>query len=382
MSAAKMAVIASNPAPAVMPNQAKQTQAGFTSRPPMAFSLLVVPGILSSQRESRPQFARRRPYDMTSETEAQLASAVMMIRPARFRSNPLAAVSNRFMKAIDASPDEEQAVAEREFDGIANALREAGVRVVEVADTAEPDTPDAVFPNNWMSTHADGSLVLYPMQVANRRPERRPEIIEQLTGEEGFRVSEIIDLSPHEDDGHYLEGTGSLVLDRVNRIAYACLSARTSLDVLGEFSQRLDYDVVAFEATDREGVPIYHTNVMMSVGEEIAVICDEAIADDAQREAVLRSLSSTGHEIVSISFDQVLAMAGNMLELESDTGDHIMAMSGQAHRALSADQIAAIERHTTIVSSPIDNIENSAGGSVRCMLAEIHLPVQDAHEMS
>ena len=306
----------------------------------------------------------------------------MMIRPARFRSNPLAAVSNRFMKAIDASPDEEQAVAEREFDGIAKALREAGVRVVEVADTAEPDTPDAVFPNNWMSTHADGSLVLYPMQVANRRPERRPEIIEQLTGEEGFRVSEIIDLSPHEDDGHYLEGTGSLVLDRVNRIAYACLSARTSLDVLGEFSQRLDYDVVAFEATDREGVPIYHTNVMMSVGEEIAVICDEAIADDAQREAVLRSLSSTGHEIVSISFDQVLAMAGNMLELESDTGDHIMAMSGQAHRALSADQIAAIERHTTIVSSPIDNIENSAGGSVRCMLAEIHLPVQDAHEMS
>lgn len=306
----------------------------------------------------------------------------MMVRPARFHSNPLAAESNSFMKAVDVSPDEEQLRAEQEFDGIANALREAGVRVVEVKDTEEPETPDAIFPNNWMSTHADGRLVLYPMQVANRRPERRPDIIDRLSGEEGFRVTEVIDLSTHESDSQYLEGTGSLVLDRINRIAYACLSPRTSLEVLGEFSQRLDYDVVAFEAADRDGVPIYHTNVMMSVGEGIAIICDESITDESQRQAVVRSLEATGHEVVSISFEQVLSMAGNMLELVSDSGERIMAMSGQAHQALTPDQVAAIERHARIVSSPINSIENSAGGSVRCMLAEIHLPVQDAHEMS
>jgi len=305
-----------------------------------------------------------------------------MVRPVRFHSNPLAARSNNFMNPPEATPEEEQAKAAREFDGIANALREAGIRVIEIADTPEPETPDAVFPNNWMSTHADGRVVLYPMQVANRRPERRRDIIESLDSDYGYRVGDVLDLSAHESNGHYLESTGSLVLDRVNRIAYACLSARTHLEVLGEFSQRLDYDVVAFEAFDREGVPIYHTNVMMSVGEDIAILCADAIVREEQRDAVLRSLESTGHEVILITHEQVLSMAGNMLELLSSTGERIMAMSAQAHRALTPDQVAAIERHAKIVSAPIDSIENSAGGSVRCMLAEIHLPMRDAHETS
>lgn len=319
---------------------------------------------------------------MTSEPESQLASTVLMVRPVRFHSNPLAAISNNFMTPPEVTRAEEQASAAREFDGVVSALRDAGVRVIEVNDTAEPETPDAIFPNNWMTTHADGTVALYPMQVPNRRPERRSDIIDLLADEYGYRVGEVIDLSPHETNGHYLEGTGSVVLDRVNRIAYACLSARTHLEVLGEFSQRLDYDVVAFEALDREGVPIYHTNVMMNVGEDFAVICDETIVREEQRDAVLRSLRETGHEIISLEFEQLLSMAGNMLEIVSTEGERILAMSEQARRSLTAEQIRAIERHATIVSAPIDNIENSAGGSVRCMLAEIHLPLQDAHELN
>jgi hypothetical protein len=303
-----------------------------------------------------------------------------MVRPVRFHSNPLAAVSNNFMTEPDVSRDEEQAIAVDEFDGLVKVLKDAGVRVIEVEDTPEPETPDAIFPNNWMTTHSDGTVVVYPMQVPNRRPERRMDIIEMLAEDFGYRVTRVIDLSPHEEDGHYLEGTGSLVLDRVNRVAYACLSARTHLEVLGDFSQRLDYDVVAFEAVDREGVPIYHTNVMMNVGEDFAVICDASIVREEQRASVLRSLEESGHEIISINFEQMLSMAGNMLELVSTTGERLIAMSEQARRSLSPEQTAAIESHARIVSAPIDNIENSAGGSVRCMLAEIHLPVQDAHE--
>ncbi|MDH4256591.1 MAG: arginine deiminase-related protein, partial [Gammaproteobacteria bacterium] len=178
----------------------------------------------------------------------------------------------------------------------------------------------------------------------------------------------------HEARGHYLEGTGSLVLDRSHRVAYACLSSRTHLDVLGDWSQRLGYDVVAFDAVDRNGVPIYHTNVLMSVGEKIAVICAEAIPRKDQRDAVLARLGQTGHEIVSLSFGQMEAFAGNMLELRSERGERVLAMSEQARRSLTPGQLALIERYDRIVSAPIDNIESSAGGSVRCMLAEIHLP--------
>jgi hypothetical protein len=306
--------------------------------------------------------------------ESQLASAVLMIRPARFESNPMTAASNVFQGRNDASPDEQQALALDEFDALVDALRESGVDVVVVQDTQQPHTPDSIFPNNWVSFHSDGRVVLYPMEAENRRTERRRDIIEKLDNEHGYQVTEIVDLSVHEHSGHYLEGTGSMVLDRSNRVAYACLSTRTQLDPLGDFAQRMDYEVVAFEAVDRNGVAIYHTNVLMNVGEVLAVICAAAIADSSQREAVLTRLTETGHEIIDLSFDQLDAFAGNMLELRSKDGDRVVALSSQAWKSLTKQQREALQANGKIVHSPIDNIESSAGGSVRCMLAEIHLP--------
>ena len=315
---------------------------------------------------------------MSLEKESQLASAVLMVRPVNFFSNPLTAPSNRFQGKLNATRDEQQDAAGTEFEGLVSALRNAGITVIVIDDSAEPETPDAIFPNNWISTHADGTVVLYPMEAINRRTERRDDIVDALSTTQGFKVSRVIDLSPHENSGRYLEGTGSLVLDRVKRIAYACLSSRTHLDALGDFAQQLDYDVVAFEATDRDGAPIYHTNVMMSVGEDLAIICEESIRDEEQRAAVRKSLEMSGHAIISLSYAQMESFAGNMLELKSNTGERVLAMSGQAAASLSDEQRNIIEKGATIVSAPIDNIEKSAGGSVRCMLAEIHLPAQDA----
>jgi hypothetical protein len=314
---------------------------------------------------------------MSSGKESQLASAVMMIMPVRFESNPHTAESNRFQGRNPDTPEQQQAAAAREFAGLCDVLESNGIRVVQFDDTEEPHTPDAIFPNNWVSFHADGTVVLYPMEAPNRRTERRQDIIESLSDEHGFQVRQIIDLSEHENSGHYLEGTGSLVLDRVNRIAYACLSSRTHLDALGDFAQRMDYNVVAFDAVDRDGAPIYHTNVLMNVGEELAVVCEDAIPSDEQREAVRESLEKTGHKVIPISFDQMDSFAGNMLELRSATGERVIAMSEQARQSLDESQIAAIEANAKIVSAPIDRIESSAGGSVRCMLAEIHLQQQD-----
>jgi len=307
-------------------------------------------------------------------TESQLASSVLMIRPARFESNPLTAESNKFQGQTSASPAEQHAAALQEFDGLVASLRGKGINVVVIEDTAEPHTPDSIFPNNWVSFHADGRVVLYPMEAKNRRTERRLDIVDSLGSEQGFHVSEIVDLSHHESAEQYLEGTGSLVLDRVNRVAYACLSTRTQLDVLGDFAQQMDYDVVAFDAVDREGAPIYHTNVLMNVGEKIAVICDESIVRDDQRAAVLERLRETGHEIVTLSYDQLDAFAGNMLELRSASGQRLIAMSQQAFESLNESQLATLETNAEILSAPIEAIESSAGGSVRCMLAEIHLP--------
>ena len=306
--------------------------------------------------------------------ESQLASSVLMIRPARFESNPLTAESNKFQGKTSASPAEQHSAALQEFDGLVASLRDKGINVVVVDDTAEPHTPDSIFPNNWVSFHADGRVVLYPMEARNRRTERRLDVVESLGSEQGFHVSEIVDLSHHESAEQYLEGTGSLVLDRVNRVAYACLSTRTHLDVLGDFAQQMDYDIVAFEAVDREGAPIYHTNVLMNIGETVAVICDESIVRDDQRAAVLERLQETGHEIVTLNYDQLDAFAGNMLELRSASGQRLIAMSQQACDSLSDSQLATLSANAEILTVPIDTIESSAGGSVRCMLAEIHLP--------
>lgn len=315
---------------------------------------------------------------MASGKESQLASAVLMIRPVRFQSNPLTAESNLFQGRNQSSPGQQQRDAEAEFDRLVTALESGGIEVVQFADTVEPHTPDAIFPNNWVSFHADGTVVLYPMEAPNRRTERRQDIIDSLASQFGFQVREIVDLTWHENEGHFLEGTGSLVLDRSNRIAYACLSSRTHLDVLGDFAQRLDYEVIAFDAIDINGAPIYHTNVLMNVGEELAVICDEAIPRDDQRDAVISNLENTGHEVLTLTFDQMHAFAGNMLELRSSSGQRFIAMSEQARISLNASQLEKISNYADIVSESIDNIESSAGGSVRCMLAEIHLPRTNA----
>lgn len=301
--------------------------------------------------------------------EPQLASKVLMIRPVRFESNPMTAASNRFQGATDATAVEQQEAAAGEFDGLVHELRANDIEVIVVEDTPEPHTPDSVFPNNWVSFHADGRVVLYPMEAENRRGERRMDILEQL----GAQISEVVDLTHHEDHEHYLEGTGSMVLDRVNRVAYACLSSRTHLDPLGDFAQRMGYDVVAFDAVDRDGVPIYHTNVLMNVGEKLAVICDEAIPRDEQRNAVLQRLRETGHEVISLSYEQLDAFAGNMLELRTVKGERATAMSERAFASLTDEQREQLEHNGRLIVANIDTIEDSAGGSVRCMLAEIHL---------
>jgi hypothetical protein len=311
---------------------------------------------------------------MASAPESQLASAVLMIRPARFQSNPQTAESNRFQGRTSVTPAAQHAAALAEFEALVQALESTGIRVVVFDDTPEPHTPDAIFPNNWVSFHADGTAVLYPMEASNRRTERRRDIIESLADDHGFVVRNVVDLTHHEKDGHFLEGTGSMVLDRTNRIAYACLSSRTHLDALGEFAQRLDYEVLAFDAVDQHGAAIYHTNVLMNVGEKIAVVCDEAIPREQQRKAVLESLAATGHDVLRLTFAQLNAFAGNMLELRSSDGQRVTAMSDQARRALTGDQLAKFAQNGGILSAPIDTIECSAGGSVRCMLAEIHLP--------
>ncbi len=305
--------------------------------------------------------------------ESQLTSTVLMIRPVRFESNPLTAASNRFQGRTESPPEQQQEAAQREFDALVGALRDKGIDVIVVDDTSEPHTPDSIFPNNWISFHADGRVVLYPMEAENRRTERRMDIVRKLDEELDLAVREIVDLSHHEQTGHYLEGTGSMVLDRANRIAYACLSSRTQLDPLGDFAQRMDYEVVTFDAVDRVGVAIYHTNVLMNVGESLAVICDEAIVRDDQRQAVMQRLRDSGHEVMCLGYDQLEAFAGNMLELRTHDGARLVTLSQQAFDSLDERQRGLLAQNGDVLSVPITNIEASAGGSVRCMLAEIHL---------
>lgn len=301
----------------------------------------------------------------------QSAAAVLMVRPASFGFNPQTAESNAFQERPGDRTDL-QALAAREFDALANELARAGMTLGLVQDPKEPAKPDALFPNNWVSFHRDGTVVLYPMLAANRRIERREEVIAAVIAL-GFRTTRTVDLSYREDEGKYLEGTGSLVLDRVGRIAYANLSARTDLDVLGEFAQRLDYELVTFESVDGVGRSVYHTNVMMAVGSRFAVICGASITEPRHREAVYSKLRASGREIIEISFEQMHHFAGNLLEL-SPPGSTLIALSTTAWRSLDAVQRRSLEKYGAIVAAEIPTIERFGGGGVRCMLAEIHLP--------
>lgn len=312
--------------------------------------------------------------------QRQSTPTVMMIRPVRFLSNPQTAESNSFQNIDEApAPNVAQEGASQEFDALVAALEAADVEVIAFDGVTEPHSPDQVFPNNWVSFHADGTVVLYPMLAKNRRTERRMDIVTALEQHHGFRINEIIDFTRFERDGRFLEATGSICMDRVNRIAYACLSPRTDRMLLERFGQRLGYEIMAFEATGRSGQAVYHTNVMMCIGEKFALICADAIGDDAERRRVLARLESTGHETVTIDHPQMAEFAGNMLEIESRSGEKILAMSTRAESTLGSAQKDILSRHTRIVSARIDTIEDSAGGSVRCMLAEVHLPRTERH---
>jgi len=310
---------------------------------------------------------------MNAVPENQAASAVLMIRPANFGANAETALSNSFQKSTETGAGV-QTRAAAEFDALAAALLAAGVRVEVFEDRSEPVTPDAVFPNNWVSFHADGSAWLYPLLAVNRRWERRPDILEALKVERGYRLEEVRDLSHAELDGRYLEGTGSLVLDRANKVAYAGLSPRTDERMLEEWARRAGYETLAFHARDPKGRAIYHTNVMFCIGTRFAVVCLDTIVDPAARERVKQRLEDTGHEVIAISPYQMEAFAGNMLELTGRGGRSVLAMSARAERALNPGQRSALEKHARIIAVSIDTIEDCSGGSVRCMLAEIHLP--------
>ena len=302
----------------------------------------------------------------------QTTSHLLMIRPVDFKFNEQTAGDNKFQVAGEQENVQQQALAE--FDSFVGILRENGVDVTVVNDTLDPETPDSIFPNNWVSFHEDGSVFLYPMHSPNRRLERRKDIIEHLG--KTFEVSHLTDLSFFEQQQLFLEGTGSLVLDRTHKIAYACLSVRTDEEVLKNFAMLSGYEVVAFQAVDESGFPIYHTNVMMCIGEKFAVLCLESIKYTEDKIAVLESLKATNKTVIDISFEQMNHFAGNMLEVQNKDGESLLVMSEQALKALHGTQITALSAFSKIVTAPIYTIEQNGGGSARCMLAEIHLPLK------
>lgn len=302
----------------------------------------------------------------------QCAAAVLMVRPMAFAGNPETAASNAFQSAAQISA-KEQAAARMEFDSLAAALERAGVEVLCVNDTPDPPKPDACFPNNWLSLHHDGTAVLYPMLSPVRRRERRPELLTEIQAQ-GFEILRVLDLADWEDRGAHLEGTGSMVLDHRSRVAYACPSPRTHREVLLAFAGELGYAPVSFEATGPAGEPLYHTNVLMCIGEGFATVCAEAIVDPGQRAQLVEALAATGRELLLISRAQMSAFAGNMLALATRSGSRVIALSATAWAALDAGQRRALERHGEIVAAAVPTVERYGGGSVRCMLAEVFLP--------
>jgi hypothetical protein len=307
----------------------------------------------------------------------QTTNSILMIRPVAFRMNEQTAVNNYYQKVLDGlSPETVNTKAQAEFDAFVIKLRAVGVDVTVVEDTVNPDTPDSIFPNNWISFHGNGDVALYPMFAENRRPERREDILDVLE-DKGFIINEIMDYTSAEEDGYYLEGTGSLLLDRENDKAYCALSPRADEELMIEFCEDFEFTPVIFEAfqtVNGERKLIYHTNVMMCLGETYAVICADCIDDKKERKMVLDSLKGDEKEVVLITEDQVNNFAGNMLEVKGANERRYLVMSDSAYKSLTKKQIAQLEEHVTILHSSLDTIEACGGGSARCMMAEIFLP--------
>jgi len=305
----------------------------------------------------------------------QAPETVLMVRPVNFGYNQETADSNTFQQQdLKADPRQIQADALKEFDFFVAKLRKAGVDVIVFDDEVEPHTPDAIFPNNWVSFHQDGKVILYPMNASGRRKERRGEFITALQKEFDFNVDEIIDISYFEKKEQFLEGTGSIVFDYVNKVAYANLSSRTDRTILDHVSTILGYEVFVFEAVDAQDIPIYHTNVVMCVGAQFAVVCLESIPDPDQQQRLVQRLETTGHEVVAITYEQMLQFAGNMMEVKNEDHESILVMSQAAYNSLTERQLNLLSSLATLLPVNINTIEKYGGGSVRCMLAGVFLP--------
>ena len=297
-----------------------------------------------------------------------------------FEFNKQTAVNNSFQVALNDKNIAGKAL--EEFDRFVTLLTGHGINVTIIEDTPEPPTPDSIFPNNWISFHEDGTVCTYPMFAINRRAERKPQVIKKVR--EKFQVSRTVDLTHYEEENLFLEGTGSMILDRENKIVYACLSPRTDKKVLQDFCDRLQYKAVVFHGVDEQNRPIYHTNVMMSLADKYVCICLETITDPTEKENVITTITNSGKEIIALSFDQVNHFAGNMLQVENNGGEKFLVMSSQAYRSLDSTQVTRLQSFNSPLYSDLDTIETVGGGSARCMMAEIFLPLQEnkSHEFS
>lgn len=308
---------------------------------------------------------------------SQITNTILMIRPVSFRMNEQTSVNNYYQKVLEnVTPTNVNAKAVEEFDGLVDLLRRHGVNVIVVEDTQTPDTPDSIFPNNWISFHESGEVALYPMFAENRRDERREDILD-IIEEQGFSITDIWDYTSAEEDNYFLEGTGSLIIDRENLKVYCALSDRADEDLVIEFCEDFEMDPIIFQAYQNvDGVRkvIYHTNVMMCIADNFAVVCLDAIDDKAEAKFVVKSLKADGKEIIAITEQQVEHFAGNMLQVLGGNDQPLLVMSTQAFNCLTPEQIAAIEKHCPIIHSELYTIEACGGGSARCMMAEVFLP--------
>jgi hypothetical protein len=303
-------------------------------------------------------------------SSSQTSNSVLLVRPATFGFHAEAAASNAFAQAPNGDV---QAAALAEFEALARRLSQARVNTLILDDSEDPPKPDAVFPNNWVSFHDDGTMVLYPMATAARRLERTPDAMTSLLKSSGFEVRRVVDLTAHEQADRFLEGTGSLILDRPRRQAYAALSPRTDRDPIAEFDEMLDYSTMVFEAADAARRPIYHTNVMMGLGTRFAVLCTQTVAPGA-RAALIAEIEASGRTLIEVDHDQMACFACNLLELKNRDRDPVIALSTTAIAAFRPDQLRSLESFGELVAVPVPTIETVGGGSVRCMIADIHLP--------
>jgi len=308
---------------------------------------------------------------------SQITNTVLMIRPAQFRMNEQTSVNNYYQKDLEnALPEAVNKMAVKEFDAMVKKLKKAGIKVIVVKDTKEFDTPDSIFPNNWISFHANGTIGLYPMFAENRRLERKESVLEAVEAE-GFIVKNVVDYTAAETDSLFLEGTGSILLDRVNNKAYCAISDRADEELFIEFCEDFEYTPVVFSAyqtVNDKRKKIYHTNVMMSIGDKFAVLCPASIDDKKERKSLIKHLQDDGKKVIEISEDQVNSFVGNMLQLKGSDDTSYLAMSESALNSLRPAQVQLIESYATIISSPLDTIESCGGGSARCMMAEVFLP--------